>query len=206
MILFVLDACAAARIYFKDIGTRNMRQICAYPQSQMLVPGIALCEVLSTFISAYNNRVIDATQYKAARAVFENDLQVGRIRAVNTSPSTISLAASLLCKHKIQPGKMGLGGADSLYLATASHLAAAVGEYGWRVVLVTSDKALYNAAQDVLDVEAFHFWTCDMGCNCSVEVIPVKGQPATPNACPNCGKVCSECRYDLCPSTYQVTF
>lgn len=206
MILFVLDACAAARIYFKDIGTKNMRQVYVYPQSLMLVPGIALCEVLSTLISAYNNRVINTAQYKAARAAFEGDLRAGKIRSLNTTPATINLAATLLCKHKIQPGKMGLGGADSLYLATASHLAAAVEEYDCRVVLITADKALYNAAQDESNVESFHFWTCDMGCDCGVEVIPIKGRPTSPNICPNCGRVCTECRHDLCPSTYQVTF
>lgn len=206
MILFVLDACAAARVYFKDIGTKNMRQIYDYPQSQMIVPGIALCEVLSTLISAYNNRVINVTQYEASRAAFEGDLRAGRIRSFNVAPATISLAAELLCKHKVQPGKMGLGGADSLYLATAVHLSATVKKYGWRVILVTSDNALYNAAQDEPNVEAFHFWTCDMGCHCGVEVVPVKGKPTSPNTCPSCGKVCPECRHDLCPSTYQVAF
>ncbi len=206
MILFVLDACAVARVYFRDIGTRNMRQIYAYPQSQMIVPSVALCEILSTLISAYNNRVLDGTQYRASRAAFEGDLKRGKIRSFNVVPAVIELARELICKHKVQSGKMGLGGADSIYLALALHLARIVKSHGWRVILVTSDGALYNSAMDEPELETFHFWTCDMGCNCGVEVIPIKGKPISPNTCPNCGKACPECRYDLCPSRYKVTF
>lgn len=206
MILFVLDACAIARVYFKDIGTRNMRQIYVHPQSQMIVPSVALCEVLSTLISAYNNRVLDETQYRASLAAFEGDLKTGKIRSFNVVPAVIELARDLICKHKVQPGRMGLGGADSIYLALALHLARTVKSYGWRVILVTSDGALYNSAMDESELEAFHFWTCDMGCDCGIELIPIKGKPVSPNTCPKCGKVCSECRYDLCPSRYKVTF
>jgi hypothetical protein len=46
MILFVLDACALARIYFDDIGTRNLLQIYSYPNSQHITPNFAHCEVV----------------------------------------------------------------------------------------------------------------------------------------------------------------
>jgi hypothetical protein len=118
MILFVPDACGVARLYFNDIGTRNMLQIYRYPRSRILVPNIAHCEVLSTMISAYNNRVIDQAYYQASRHAFEGDLKRNKITVLNTSPDIVSLARDLICKHKVQPGRMALGGADSIYLAT----------------------------------------------------------------------------------------
>lgn len=62
MILFVLDACAAVRRYFPDIGTANIDQIFDYPDSLLVLPNIARAEVVSAIIAAYNAILIDESK------------------------------------------------------------------------------------------------------------------------------------------------
>ena len=209
MIYFVLDACALARIYFPDIGTRNLLQIYNYPDSKILVPHIAYSETISVLISALNQRLIDDNQYRLTKAGLSSDLLSGKILSVEITDVHISASEQLLEKHKRQPGKMKLGGADALYLALALQLASSLQRFGGRVVLVTSDSALYSAALAESGIEAFHFWTCDLGCWCGTVWIPIKGSPQPPklsNTCPSCGTTCEPCSVERCLSRYQVSF
>jgi hypothetical protein len=70
---------------------------------------------------------------------------------------------------------------------------------------VTSDSALYNSALDEPGIKAFHFWTCDLGCQCGTVWVPIKGSKS-PNTCPTCGATCDSCSVERCPSKYQVSF
>ena len=209
MIYFVLDACALARIYFPDIGTRNLLQIYDYPDSKILIPHIAYSETISALISTLNQHLIDDNQYRLAKATLSSDLLSRKISPVGITDNHVSASGWLLEKHKPQPGRMRLGGADALYLALALKLGSSLQRFGGRVVLVTSDGALYNSALEEPDIEVFHFWTCDLGCQCGTVWIPTKGspQPPTPsNTCLTCGSTCDPCSVERCPSRYQVSF
>ena len=203
MIFFILDACAIARIYFPDIGTKNMLSIYNYPNSKMLAPNFAYSEAISALISTLNQRLIDQSQYRLAYARLTSDFSTHKIRATRISDAHINLSARLLEKHKMQPGRMRLSGADSIYLAMALRLSMQIKRFDGRVILVTSDGALYNSACDESSIETFHFWTCNLGCGCGTTIIPIKGDS---NSCLSCGKTCAICRIDLCPSTYSPRF
>ena len=206
MIYFVLDACALARIYVPDIGTRNLLQIRDYPDSKLMVPNLAYSETISALLSFINQGLIDEDQYRLAKSGVSTDFRINKIISTEITDADVKQSEQLLERHKRQPGRMRLSGADSLYLALASRISPLLKTLGGQVILVTSDGALYDSALDEPDIEAFHFWMCDMGCQCGSEVIPVKGKPKVPNSCPRCGQTCPECRYDLCPSTYKVHF
>jgi len=133
-------------IYFPDIGTRNLLQIYAYPDSKILVPHIAYPETTSVLISALNQSLIDDHQYRLAKAGLSDDLLSRKILLVETSDAHVSASTKLLEKHKRQPGRMKLSGADALYLALALQLASSLQSFGGRVILVTSDGAIYNSA------------------------------------------------------------
>jgi predicted nucleic acid-binding protein len=206
MIYFVLDACALARIYVPDIGTRNLLQIRDYPDSKLVVPNLAYSETISALISFINQGLIDEDQYRLAKSGLSADFRTNKVISTEITDADVKQSEQLLERHKRQPGRMRLSGADSLYLALASRISPLLKTLGGRVILVTSDGALYDSALADPEIEAFHFWTCDMGCRCGREVIPVKGKSKVPNSCPSCGQTCPECRYELCPSTYQVCF
>jgi len=206
MIYFVLDACALARIYVPDIGTRNLLQIRDYPDSKLVVPNLAYSETISALVSFINQGLIDEDQYRLAKSGLSTDFLTNKVISAEITDADIKQSEQLLERHKRQPGRMRLSGADSLYLALASRMSPLLKTLGGRVILVTSDGALYDSALAESEIEAFHFWTCDMGCQCGSEFIPVKGKPKEPNSCPRCGQICPECCYDLCPSTYKVHF
>jgi len=68
-------------------------------------------------ISALNNRDINAQQYVVAKAGLAYDFNIGKIQDLIVRNDLVKLGNQLLQKHKVQVGKMGLSGADSLYLA-----------------------------------------------------------------------------------------
>lgn len=202
MIFFVTDACALARLYVPDVGSRNMLAIYSYAQSLMIAPNIVYPETISAFLESQRAGLIDQQQYVMLRARLRLDIESQKIISARVRRQQLDLAADLLERHKLQPRK-SLGGADSIYLSLAVDLARRVKPEGDRVILVTSDGALYNSALDEPDIEVFQFWTCDFGCTCNKPFIPVKG---VMNSCPTCGKTCAVCRYDVCPSTYVPEF
>lgn len=208
MILFVLDACAAARRYFPDIGTANIDQIFDYPDSLLVLPNIARAEVVSAIIAAYNAILIDESKLNLAMSRFAIDHQIGKYQIVRVSDAYIDKSIRLLRKHKMVPhgthgtGKAGIGGADSIILSIGVELSKLARHSGDRVIFVTSDWALYSAAIEEPDLEVFHFWTCECS-NCGHIRIPKKG---CREVCPSCGKVCSICQLSVCDSRYVARF
>ena len=155
MILFVMDACAVARRYFTDIGTRNTDQLFNYPDSILVLPNIARSETVSAMIAAYNAMLIDEAMRDSAIVQFADDVQNGVLfLEVKVNDTHISESIRLLEKHKIVPhgtygtGKADIGGADSIILSIAVELAQSAQQSNDRTILVTSDRALYRAAND----------------------------------------------------------
>jgi len=208
MILFVMDACAIARRYFTDIGTRNIDQLFDYPDSMLVLPNIARSEAVSAMIAAYNAMLIDETMRDSAIVQFADNVQNGVFLEVKVNDTHISESIRLLEKHKIVPhgtqgaGKAGIGGADSIILSIAVELAQSARQNSDRTIFVTSDWALYSAANDEPDLEVFHFWTCECP-NCGYIRIPQKGRR---EVCPDCEEVCSICQLSVCDSRYIVRF
>ncbi|MCK4314910.1 MAG: type II toxin-antitoxin system VapC family toxin [Anaerolineae bacterium] len=209
MLVFVLDACALARVYFKDIGISNMLYIYNYPDSRLVIPSIAYPEVVSTLVSTLKGHSITAAHFHEARKLLSRDLSARKALSIEVTAELAATAAGLLEKHKTQPGRGKLSGADAVYLALAVDLAKNLAGSDDRVILVTSDGPLYQAALDEPNVEAFHFWTCDLGCKCGIVWIPIKGSPQPPkpsNICPTCGRTCDPCSVSTCPSMFKVSF
>ena len=208
MISFLLDACAVARHYFPDVGTANVDQIFAYPESIRVIPNLARVETASAMIAAFNGGVIGRDVLDLALTTFLDDVQKRKVAEVKVGDQHISDGIHLLQRHKYVPrglmgtGKAGIGGADAIYLAIALALAREAKKAGDRLVFVTSDWALYQSALDEPELEVFHFWTCQCS-GCGNVHIPVK---ARDNVCPVCGKSCRPCRFENCDSTFTVDF
>ena len=174
---FVLDACAAARRYFLDIGTANIDQIFDYPDSLLVLPNIARAEVVSAIIATYNATLIDEPKFNLAMSRFAIDHQVGKYQIIRVNDAHIGRSVRLLRKHKMVPhgthgtGKAGIGGADSIILSVGVQLAQLVHHSGDRVIFITSDWALYSAAKEEPDLDVFHFWTRECT-NCGFIRIP----------------------------------
>jgi len=207
MIWFVYDANAVARTYINDIGSRNLKQIYGYPDSKIIIPEIASVEATSALLQTVDMNLITMIQYQLARMLLNHDIGIRKFDTIDFDANQSNIARLLLERYRPVPGvRRALKGVDSIYLATAVYTALTTKPASIRVILITSDMALYQAASAEPDIEAFHFWTCDMGCDCGVSVIPRKGKPRRPNTCPSCGKVCPECKFDLCTSKYVVSF
>jgi len=207
MIWFVYDANAIARTYINDIGSRNLKQIYGYPDSEIIILEIAPVEATSALLQTVDMNLITMIQYQLARMLLNHDIGIRKFDTIDFDANQSNIARLLLERYRPIPGvRRALRGVDSIYLATAVHIALTTKPTGVRVILITSYMALYQAASAEPDIEAFHFWTCDMGCDCGVSVIPRKGKPTLLNTCPSCEKVCHECRFDLCPSKHIVNF
>ncbi len=204
MLYFCLDASAAARLYLQDVGSQNLTQIADYPDSHLIAPSLVKVETVAAWLQTVDEGVTAEEDYHALRRAFEDDEQNGRVAIVELEEAVVLTAQRLLERYRPTPGRRRkLKGADSIYLATAVHLARLLKPLNGRIILVTSDQALYQAARAEPEVEAFHFWTCDLGCACGMAIIPVKGQR---NICPRCGQTCAICQYTGCPSCYRVVF
>jgi hypothetical protein len=70
-----MDACAVARRYFTDIGTRNIDQLFDYPDSILVLPNIVRSEAVSAMIAAYNALLIDEVMRDSAIVQFADDVQ-----------------------------------------------------------------------------------------------------------------------------------
>jgi hypothetical protein len=160
-------------------------------------------------IAAYNAMLIDEAMRDSAIVQFADDVQSGMLfLEVKVNDMHISESIRLLEKHKIVPhgthgtGKADIGGADSIILSIAIELAQSARQSSDRTILVTSDWALYSAANDEPDLEVFHFWTCECP-NCGHIRIPQKGRR---EICPDCGNECLICQLNVCDSRYIVRF
>lgn len=208
MITFLFDACTLARRYFEDIGTANVDQICRYPDSVVAIPNLAYAETTSTIITAHNTGLINEDELGNALTLLDSEVLDSSFTKVKVDDEHIFDAAVLLKQHKIIPkgrtgtGKAAIGGADAVYLAIALALTQEAQRVGDRLILVTSDGALYQSALDEPELEAFHFWTCQCS-SCGHIHIPVK---ARDNVCPVCGKLCQPCKFENCDSAFKVNF
>lgn len=208
MISFLLDACAVARRYFPDIGTANIDQIFAYPNSIRVIPNLARVEAVSAMIAAFNSGVIDREVLDLALTTFLDDVREHAVVEVEVSDQHVSGGIHLLQKHKYVPrgqkgtGKASIGGVDAVYLDIALMLTREAKRLGDKLILVTSDWALYQSALDEPELETFHFWTCQCSA-CGNARVPTKERD---NVCPACGKSCRPCRFESCDSTFAVNF
>lgn len=205
MICFVYDANSVARTYIDDIGTITLTQLYNYPDSLIMIPEIAPIETTSAWLSLCDEGLIGNDQYQLAQTLLEDDINSGKFKLVDFELQHISVARRLLERHRPIPGvRRKLKGADSVYLATAVLLADSMRPGGVRVILVTSDMALYQSALSEPNLEAFHFWTCQCS-KCGRIDIPTKMKE---HQCPDptCDFVCFPCCLANCKSVYVVGF
>jgi len=202
MIYFVLDANAAARCYFDDIGTGNMMQILAYSDSLFVVPNIIRVEVTSALLASMNEGLLSRDEVDSAIANMGRDFSRPSFVPIRVSDWHLDAAVELLRTHKGLPGR-NIGGVDAIYLAIACHFGRMAPPED-KVILVTSDMALYNCALAEPGIEAFHFWTCQCP-KCGTVLIPAKGRD---HHCPgpDCDFECLPCSLANCRSVYTVSF
>ncbi|MFQ6044040.1 MAG: type II toxin-antitoxin system VapC family toxin [Candidatus Poribacteria bacterium] len=205
MKLFVYDANAVARIYFPDIGTDNLKQIASLPDKAILIPRLAQIESCSAFLEAVDQGHITQREYNFVKRRLNSDIARDVLQVVELDNKQALKAQELLERHRPIPGvRRKLKGADSVYLATAVLLADSMKPVDVRVILVTSDMALYQSALSEPNVEAFHFWTCQCP-KCGQIDIPTKMKE---HQCPNpkCTFACISCCLANCKSAYVVGF
>ena len=203
MIWFVLDANAIARCYFHDIGTRNLLQILRYPESEFIVPDLAQIEAVSATLSCRNEGFLSDDEADAVIGRIAMDFLSGKLVKVDVEEACIQESIRLLKTHKGEPGR-NLSAMDAVYLAVACRLGRAVSPERAKVILVTSDMALYRCALAEASIEAFHFWTCQCP-KCGTVLIPTKGKK---HHCPgpDCDFECLPCSLANCRSAYTVSF
>ena len=223
---FVLDANAMARRFFDDIGKRNIDAIFNRTNSTYIVPDICIVETCSALLASYNEGIITDIDYQSAKSALFNMIDKGEINVVTIYDYTKD-SISLLEKYKSQPSK-GFNGVDAIYILCSKKIADNLANTVAKVIFVTSDNKLYNAAKDESSFESFHFWTCDLGgCTCAPFIpkkndsdrnaeyktcdscgnnIMIKTSYTSPNSCPHCKKHCSDCQYYSCPSSYTHKF
>jgi hypothetical protein len=205
MICFVYDANSVARTYIDDIGTANLTQLYNYPDSLIMMPEIAPIETTSAWLSLCDEGFISNDQYQVVQTLLKDDINRGKFKLVDFELRHISVARQLLERYRPIPGvRRKLKGADSVYLATAVLLADSMKPAGARVILVSSDIALYQSALSEPNLEAFHFWTCQCP-KCGQIDIPTKMKE---HQCPNptCAFACFPCCLANCESVYVVRF
>jgi len=205
MKVFVYDANAVARIYFPDIGTYNLKQIVSLPDKAILIPRLAQIESCSAFLEAVDQGHITQREYNFVKQRLNSDIARNILQVVELDDKQALKAQELLERHRPIPGvRRKLKGADSVYLATAVLLADSMKPAGVRVILVTSDIALYQSALSEPNLEAFHFWTCQCP-KCGRIDIPAKMKE---HQCPNpkCAFACIPCCLANCKSEYVVRF
>ena len=74
MIWFVYDANAIARTYINDIGSRNLKQIYGYPDSEIIILEIAPVEATSALLQTVDMNLITMIQYQLARMLLNHVL------------------------------------------------------------------------------------------------------------------------------------
>lgn len=223
-IAIVLDASALARIFYDDIGKNNLEKILAHPTSTLFTPEIGIIETVSALLAACNDNMVSQQEYQLAVSALYNMIEDGDLKVLSPAQDYIKNCIAILEKYKRQPGK-AFDGVDSVYILTSRLIADALPQNDVTVVFVTSDNNLYNACIEEDSFEAFHFWTCNLGCghnefipkkyakdkpakyetcaNCGSQVL-IEQAKASTNRCPTCGKHCPICSYDVCPSTYTI--
>lgn len=132
----------------------------------------------------------------------------------------------VLEEYKTQEGK-SFNGVDVFYIVAGREMSRTLDSKNIRLIFITSDRKLYNAARAEVGFDTFHFWSCDYGCNHVVKIpdkedkdaekqtvkcpncdnqVVVKEQYISSNTCSECSKHCEYCTIEECSSTYTVDF
>lgn len=221
---FFLDANALARLYFPDIGKKNIDYIYNFPNSQEITIEFALLEVYGVLCKCFNAGILTISDIRSVLTQIMTDCVNQKIILLNSSPYLIGRDAKrLLFLHATTPG-MTFNSADALYLAACIDFAKIVNDPK-KLIFVTSDKPLYNAAKTYNSFSTFHFWTCNLGNIYVSEFIPVKSHKDTSEVVHNCrsgekiiikpasakknfdtltNAHCPVCNINVCPNTYPI--
>ncbi len=219
-----MDANALARLYFPDIGKKNLDYIHRYPNSQEITIEYALLEVYSILSKCYNAKILSASDIKLVLTELIRDCVSKKILLLDSKPYIVLRKAKrLLFLHATNPG-MTFNSADALYLAACIDFASTVNNPD-KLYFVTSDRPLYNAAKTYSQFKTFHFWTCNLGNSYVNEFIPVKLYKEIPekvrmckdgekivirpasvkkNYDPSTKAHCPICEIGICPTTYSI--
>ena len=198
MIHLFLDACALARRYFTDTGSRNIGQLFALDDAANVTDILAIAETAGALRATLEDSRLGnfgRPQFDAAFALLMNHWRA-QYEVLQIDERAANDAASLIFRHNLR-------GADALHLALALRYNATVRSIPREdaVVLVTSDPQLVSAAA-AEGLEVFHFWRCQCP-KCGLEFVPRKNAK-TPHTHPGCDFSC-RCGKDQCTSVYQIT-
>jgi predicted nucleic acid-binding protein len=226
--VFFLDANALVRLYYKDLGYNNLNYICNYGNHLLVTIDYAFLEIFSALAKAVNIGIISRIEAERIQSYIHVDMSRNVFRVLDSNPFVKSYdTKKTLFKYALNSG-MSFGTADSLYLAACKYFATSIVKDKNKVIFVTSDKRLYNAANSFSEFSSFHFWTCNLGNDLIDKFIPTKNfveKPAIYGECANCGTrylkkaaaktpnknvdgtiFCSTCKISVCPSTYVPDF
>ena len=196
MIHLFLDACALARRYFYDVGSRNIDQLFGLTDSAYLTDMLGIPETAGALRSTFENPQFPTfrrQQFDAAIGLLTNHWRT-QYQVLQIDPQAASDATALIYHHNLRGG-------DAVHLALALKYRDAVltKEPNDTIIVVTSDDRLADAAT-AKGLKVFHFWQCQCP-SCGVEFRPRKYNM---NTCPGCNFTC-RCGGPTCTSTYEIT-
>ena len=191
-----LDACALARRYFTDAGSRNIDQLLALTDTAYCTDILGIPETAGALRATLEDtrwRAFQRPEFEAAMELLLNHWRT-QYQVIALNPQAANDAWSLIYRHYLR-------GADAIHLALALQYHGAVRSADPKdaVVLVTSDHRLIKAAT-AEGLRVFHFWRCQCPL-CGLEFQAKKGKL---NKHGNCTFSCN-CGRQECTSTYQVT-
>jgi len=224
--VFVLDASALSRRFYDDVGKNNLDKIFNYPNSSYYIPDIGIIETCSALLALENQGLIRHSEYQAAMSAIYTMIDAEELNVIRFTDDFAREAVEILEKYKIQEHK-SFNGMDSIYIIVSRRIAEILNGQEVKIVFVTSDTRLYNAAKDENLFDAFHFWTCDLGCGCGTfipaksdhdrapevkkcevcgNMLEVRVAKISRNTCNSCNRHCAKCKLEICPSTFSLNF
>ena len=140
MIFYYLDASAWVKNYYREPGTGWVRDLFARDEDKALVcSSLGIVEVTATLARKRKSREISLVAFERGINELEDDWM--RIIEVQFTTEVVEMARELA-------GKLALRGADAVHLASALLLQGRFEEESDRLILVTSDRELKQAAQE----------------------------------------------------------
>lgn len=227
--IFVFDVNAIARLYFSDIGHKNLVHIFNLPDSLFYTITISKIELRSALIKSCSERPAPLNKSDVTKIMtkFYFDLSRNKIIMLESEPLIGSSITHTLINNYASSGQTSFNAVDALYLSCCLLLRKQF-KTTPKVVFVTSDRKLYNAAEKEKSIDAFNFWTCNLGNPYVNEFLPQKGKGVISEKkfkCPSCksetilrhskpspnsdgatGASCAICHITNCPSTFIPTF
>lgn len=131
--MLYLDTSALAKRYLQEKGSQAVDDLCH--NNQLTTSRLSYAEIYAAFYRTYRDNLIDLTYLTHVVSSFEKDWQ-----SLLITDFTPAIATHIPPMAK----RFALAGADSIHLATATHLL----DKGLSISFVTSDKRLFNAAKD----------------------------------------------------------